>query len=209
MKLVSLVSTGIDSPVATYILSKYIDNIILVHGDNQPFTNKKEIQSFLSIAKHLKKILPCPIKIYIIPHGNTLTTYRQLCNTKYTCIICKRMLLLYAAAVASKENAEGIIMGDSLGQVASQTLQNINVIETAVDLPILRPLIGLDKQEIIKIAKKIGTYELSIQYKEGCTAVPKKPATSVKLDQILQEEQRINVHDLVDQAIKKAQVISF
>ena len=170
MKLVSLVSSGIDSPVATYLISKKIDEIILMHGDNRPFTDNQEIKNFINLAKHLKEKSSCIKKAYIIPYGKILFDYKQNCHQRYTCVFCKRMLLRLAEEIAKTEKAEGIVMGDSLGQVASQTLQNIRVIDQVVSLPIFRPLVGLDKEEIIQIAKKIGTYDLSIAKSSGCTA---------------------------------------
>ena len=172
MKFVSLISSGIDSPVATYLLSKNADEIILVHGDIRPFTDDRENANFKKLVKHLDEITTCKIKVVLIPHGNSLKEYKQNCEDRYTCVFCKRMLLRYAEKIAEKEKADAIIMGDSLGQVASQTLQNIRVIDQAVSIPVLRPLIGLDKEDVVKIAKEIGTYELSILKSEGCSAVP-------------------------------------
>ncbi len=206
MKFVSLVSSGIDSPVATYLLSKKANDMILVHGDNRPFTDDREIENFISIAKHLKKKIPSNVKVYIVPHGATLSEYKQNCNNRFTCVICKRMLVRYAEKIAEKEQADAIIMGDSLGQVASQTLQNIRVVENAATIPILRPLIGLDKEDVIQIAKTIDTYDLSILPSDGCSAVPKKPATGAKLDKILFEEQRIDINKLVNQAVKNSKL---
>ena len=117
------------------------------------------------------------------------------------------MLLRYAEEIAKKENADAIIMGDSLGQVASQTLQNIRVIEQAVNIPVLRPIIGYDKEDIVQIAKKIGTYNLSIAKSTGCSAVPNKPATMAQLDAILAEEKKIDVDKLVKRAVNKAELI--
>jgi len=209
MKFVSLVSSGIDSPVATYLFSKKAEELILVHADNRPFTDEKEVENFIKLAKHLKKHISCKMKAYTLQHGNTLLSYKKRCEDRFTCIFCKRMLLRYAEKIAEKEQADAIIMGDSLGQVASQTLQNIRVIEQAVSIPILRPLIGLDKENIIKTAKKIGTYDLSILPSDGCSAVPKKPATQAKLNQILLEEEKINIDKLVSQAINNVEEISF
>ena len=208
MKFVSLVSSGIDSPVATYLLSKNAEKIILVHGDNRPFTDDKEVKNFINLAKHMKKKISSNIKVYIVPHGTSLSLYQKQCNKKFTCIFCKRMLVRYAEKIAKKEQADAIIMGDSLGQVASQTLQNICVIEQAANIPILRPLIGLDKEDIINIAKKIDTYCLSIQQSDSCNAVPTKPSTSAKLDQILVEEKKIHVEKLVNNALNNAELIA-
>jgi thiamine biosynthesis protein ThiI len=117
------------------------------------------------------------------------------------------MLLRYAEKIAEKEGAEAIIMGDSLGQVASQTLQNIRTIEQSVKIPVLRPLIGLDKEDIVKIAKEIKTYDLSILSSDGCKAVPDKPSTKAKLDAILDEENKINVNNLIKNTIKEYKII--
>ena len=203
MKLVSLISSGIDSPVATYLLSKKAEEIILVHGDIQPFTDKREIENFLQLARHLKKITSCSLKVYLVPHGSSLSTFKQNCNNKFTCVFCKRMLLRYAEKIA----AEAIVMGDSLGQVASQTLQNIRTIEQAVKNPVLRPLIGLDKEDVVKIAKEIGTYDLSILPSDGCNAVPNKPSTRARLEQILDEESKLNVDKLLNESVKNSEII--
>jgi tRNA uracil 4-sulfurtransferase len=208
MKFVSLVSSGIDSPVATYLLSKKAEELIFVHADNQPFTDEREIENFIKLAKHLKKHISCPITVYSVPHGDALSSYKIHCENRFTCVFCKRMLLRYAEKIAEKEQADAIIMGDSLGQVASQTLQNIRVIEQAVNIPILRPLIGFDKEDVIKIAKEIGTYDLSILPSDGCSAVPKKPATQAKLNRILSEEEKIDIAGLVNDAVENATLIS-
>ena len=207
MKLVSLLSSGIDSPVATYLLSKEADEIIFVHADNRPLTDDREINNFIKLSKHLKKHIKPKIKVILVPHGENLGCFKQNCNIRYTCVFCKRMLLRYAEQIAKKEGADAIIMGDSLGQVASQTLQNIRTIEQAVNIPILRPLIGLDKEDVIKIAKEIGTYDLSILPSDGCEAVPDKPATMAKIEQILNEEEKIDVDELVKKSVENLELI--
>ncbi len=204
MKLVSLMSSGIDSPVATYLLAKKADEIILVHGDNRPFTDDREIKNFKTIVKHLKKTLQLPLKLYLLPHGDALNIYKQNCNDRFTCIFCKRMLLRYAEKIAEKEKAHAIITGDSLGQVASQTIENIHVIEQAITLPVLRPLIGLDKNDVVKIAKNIGTYSLSILPSMSCKAIPYKPATKTRLEKILEEENKLNVNEIVEKILRQA-----
>lgn len=208
MKFVSLISSGIDSPVATYLLSKKAEEIILVHGDIRPFTDKREIENFKKIAKHLKKLVSSKIKIYLTQHGSSLSEFKKNCNNRFTCVFCKRMLLRYAEKIAEKEHADAIIMGDSLGQVASQTLQNIRVIEQSVKIPIFRPLIGFDKEDVVKIAKEIGTYTLSILKSDGCNAVPNKPVTQAKLEKILMEEDKLNIKNLVKQAVDQSQIIT-
>jgi tRNA uracil 4-sulfurtransferase len=197
MKFVSLISSGIDSPVATYLISKKADEIILLHGDTRPFTDDKEIKNFKKIEKQLKKISKVKIKTILVSHGLSLSEYKKSCDDHFTCVFCKRMLLRYAEKIAEKEGADAIVMGDSLGQVASQTIQNIKTIDSAVSIPIIRPLIGFDKEEIVKIAKEIGTYDLSILKSEPCKAVPKKPSTQAKIEKILEEEKKIDIEKLI------------
>ena len=207
MKLVSLLSSGIDSPVATYLMSKKADEVILVHGNVIPYTDKLETENFILLAKHLKKIIFSDIKAYILFHGKALQNYKLNCENKFTCVFCKRMLLRYEEEIAKIEKAEAIVMGDSLGQVASQTLQNIKTIDQAVKKPIFRPLIGFDKEDIIKIAKEIKTYELSILPSESCSAVPSKPSTRAKITKILEIEEKINVESLVKDIVDEAELI--
>jgi len=208
MKLIGLLSSGIDSPVAIYLLSKKGDEILLLHADNRPFTDDREIEKFIALAKYLKKIIPSKITALLLPHGPTLEAYQMQCNNKYTCVVCKRMMLRYAETIAQKEGADAIVMGDSLGQVASQTLQNLRVVEQAVSIPILRPLIGFDKEDTIKIAKQIGTFDLSIAPADGCAAVPSKPSTQARLEHVLAEEQKIDVKRLVHDVISKAKIVT-
>jgi len=207
MKFVSLISSGIDSPVATYLMGKKAEEIILVHGDIRPFTDDRENKNFLKLVKHLKKITPCDIKVYTLPHGNSLTSYKQNCDNKFTCVFCKRMLLRYAEKIAEKHDADAIIMGDSLGQVASQTLHNIKTIEQAISIPVLRPLIGFDKEDVINIAKEIGTSDLSILPSDGCKAVPVKPATQAKLEKIIEEEKIIDIDELVKKVVQESEFV--
>jgi len=208
MKIVSLLSSGIDSPVATYLMSKKTDEIILLHADIRPYTDEREIDNFVLIAKHLKKITSRSIKAYALPHGKALKIFKLKCENRLTCVFCKRMLVRYAEKIALKENADAIVMGDSLGQVASQTLQNIVVIEETVSIPVLRPLIGYDKEEIIEIAKEIGTYELSILPSSACSAVPNKPSTRAKIDKVIENEKLIDAEKILEDIVNDAKLIS-
>ncbi len=208
MKFVSLLSSGIDSPVATYLISEYADEIVVVHGDIRPFTDDREIANFKKLIKQLKKVASCKFKVYLISHGNSLYEFKEICKSRFTCVFCKRMLLRYAEKIAEKEKANAIVMGDSLGQVASQTLQNIRTIEEVVSIPILRPLIGFDKEDVVRIAKKIGTYSLSILPSGGCDAVPNKPATRAKLEDVLLQENKIDVNILADTAVSDSKLIN-
>ncbi len=207
MKVISLISSGIDSPVATYLISKKAKELIFIHSDNRPFTDDREINNFILITRYLKKIIKSKIKVYIIPHGHSLYLYKENCENRFICIFCKRMMLRYAERIAEKEKAYALVMGDSLGQVASQTLQNLRVVDSAVKIPVLRPIIGFDKEDIVKIAREIGTYELSILPSNGCNAVPDKPATRAKLEAVLEEEKKLNIKKIVEEAVKNSEIL--
>jgi thiamine biosynthesis protein ThiI len=208
MKCVALLSSGIDSPVACYKLSSCIDSIILVHTDNRPYTDDREIENTLKLAKKLDQLLDIPMKLYFISHGKLLADIISFIPRRYTCVECKRMMLRYADRICIKESADAIVMGDSLGQVASQTLQNIRVIDEVTSLPIIRPLIGLDKEEIISVAKKIGTFNLSILPSEPCSAVPDKPATKAKLAKIKEIEGNFIFSSKISELVNQARLIS-
>ncbi|MFH1014080.1 MAG: hypothetical protein V1769_06215 [Thermoplasmatota archaeon] len=201
MKAVCLVSSGIDSPVASYMVSPYIEDMILLHADTGNFSSSNKGTTFLSLARRLKEIVSCPIHVGIVPHGNTLQAFMDLENPKFTCVFCKRMMVRYADCIARQKNADVIVMGDSLGQVASQTLQNIRVVDVVSKMPIIRPLIGFDKQEIVQIARKIGTYYLSIVDVGECLAVPKKPSTQARMERLDDMEKKIDVEGLLAYAV--------
>lgn len=204
MNLVSLFSSGIDSPVATYLLSKHATCVIAVHADARPFTDDREVENYRKLVAHVQHRLSINIRGYIIPHGVALSAFKKSCSPRFTCVFCKRMLVRYAEVIAKEEHAPALIMGDSLGQVASQTLQNLRVVDKATSLPILRPLIGFDKEDIIKIAKEIGTYDISILPAAPCGATPKKPATQATLRQLIKEEAKLDIDSLVENAITNA-----
>lgn len=201
MKFVALMSSGIDSPVAVYLLSQNAEEMLLLHADNRPFTDDRETEKFIDLARHLQQKVSSKLTALLLPHGQSLQAYTTQCNPKYTCIFCKRMMLRYAEAIARPDHADAVIMGDSLGQVASQTLHNIRVVEQAVSIPILRPLIGFDKEDTIQLAKKIGTFDFSIAPAEGCRAVPHKPSTHARLEQILAEEHKLRIDELVQRVV--------
>jgi len=207
MKLVSLISGGIDSPVGTYLALKKGYEIIALHMDNIPYTDERSRVKTINIVKHLEKFSGEKIKMYIVPHGPNLTIFSQNCYKNITCVLCKRMMLRIAGAIAKIEDTQGILTGESLGQVASQTLSNLRVEELVSSVPILRPLIGLDKIEIIDIAKGIGTYDLSISPCMSCSIVPDKPATRALLEKIILEESKVDIELLVRNSIDNLKIV--
>jgi thiamine biosynthesis protein ThiI len=202
MKLISLISGGIDSPVATQMMLGRGANIVALHFDNRPFTGDGQLNKIKAIIEHLEKLNKRDIKTYVAPHKESQIAFTKNCKRNLHCVLCRRMMLRIAEKIAQMEGAEAILTGECLGQVASQTLRNIRNESQAVEIPILRPLIGLDKLEIENIAKNNGTYEISIMPGSCCEIVPKKPSTYSKLSTILEEEKKVDIKGLVDKELK-------
>jgi thiamine biosynthesis protein ThiI len=202
MKLVALISGGIDSPVAAHMLLTKGAEIVAVHFDNRPFTDEKQIEKVKTLVKKLEELSK------IVPHGNTLLEISKNTTRRFGCVICRRAMLRTAERIARLESADALLTGESLGQVASQTLKNIATEETAVDIPIIRPVIGLDKVEIENVAKEIGTYDTSIMPGSCCTFVPDKPATQARLESILEEEAKMEIDELSKNAEEEAEIIN-
>ena len=171
---------------------------------NLPDADTSKIEDIVS---KLEETAGVKIKTILIPHYPAQEEFYGNCDNKFQCVLCKRMMLRVAGEIAEKESADAIITGDSLGQVASQTLENLLVESQATETPVIRPLIGFDKEETIMIAKKIGTYKLSIKDAGPCPYVPRKPATSAKLEQILAEEEKMDVKALVEECIKNERIL--
>ena len=173
MKVVALLSGGIDSPVAAYLLLARGAEVIPVHMHVGPKTDEK----VRLIARKLAEYGEVDEPVIILPErrDEVIERLRGMKRDKYTCVLCKFNMVRAAEEVAMKRGARAIVMGDSIGQVASQTLDNILIVSRATRMPILRPLVGLDKEEIVRIAKEIGTFELSTLPEEECWCVPKHP----------------------------------
>ncbi len=193
-KLVSLFSGGIDSPVATWMMMKRGCEVISIYFDCTPFTDETTLSRAKIVAAVLREYWP-DFELRIIDHGSFLRKVKDLLKEKrlegYTCILCKRRMLRVAEDIAREVGAKGIVTGDSLGQVASQTLDNLMVIDDVCSLPIYRPLIGMDKVEVERLARKIGTFEASTRRVKDCSAVPKKPTTKARLEVVEEIEKEL------------------
>ncbi|MBO5653868.1 MAG: 7-cyano-7-deazaguanine synthase [Candidatus Methanomethylophilaceae archaeon] len=197
MKFVTLLSGGIDSPVAAYLMANVGADVILLHMDNGEYGDPKEIDKVKKIAARLSEITGKELPLFIAAHGPNQEAIKKNCEYSYQCVMCKRVMQNVAKRFAQMNGCDGIIMGDSLGQVASQTLRNIKAEQCDVDFPIVRPLIGLDKEEIINIAKRIGTFDISIIQTGGCKVVPMKPVTEATIDKVLANEAKLDFEKLV------------
>lgn len=193
-KLIGLFSGGIDSPVAMWMMMKRGCEVIPIHFDISPYTDQSSLERAEEVARVLREYQP-DFELSVQNHGDFLLKTKEVLEKKglenYTCVICKRRMYRVAEDFANKEGAFGIVTGESLGQVASQTLENLHVLDQVCSIPIYRPLIALDKIEIEGIARKIGTYEASILPAKGCEAVPKRPATKAKLSKVLEIEEEL------------------
>jgi len=194
-----LLSGGIDSPVAGYLMGKQGLDLVLVHFDNRPFTSDNEVEKAISLMKQLDNALGKESPRLLVPHGKAQAEFAKCCRRNMECVLCRRMMLRVAEKLAKKHDAGFIVTGESLGQVASQTLANINVEERSTSLPVLRPLIGFDKVEIERIAKSIGTYDISIRPGLCCTIAPKKPSTYSKIADAVDEETKVDIEKLADE----------
>lgn len=204
---VMLMSGGIDSPVGLYLMLRQGHEMVGVHMDNRPFTDDSPLEKVTDHLRALGERFHTRVPLYVLPHGPTQITLMRNTDRHVGCVLCRRFMWRSAAKVAEREHASFLVTGEALGQVASQTLSNMRSATAAVDLPIVRPLIGLDKQEIEEIAKSIGTYEISTRPGLCCQAVPDRPATRSRLVQIVQEEERLDVDEMVEACLRRATVM--
>jgi thiamine biosynthesis protein ThiI len=209
-RAMSMISSGIDSPVASYKIMKRGVHLSYVHFHSQPYTNRnsqrntEELVNMLNRYQYVSDLYLVPfveIQRHIMTH--TLESYRV--------ILYRRCMVRIAVALAEKANCEALVTGDNVGQVASQTLANIRAIEEVTLMPILRPLAGDNKDEIIEQARKIGTYEVSIEPYEDCCSVfvPKHPETRAKLDTVHKIESRLDLDAMIAQTLEQVEMKTF
>jgi thiamine biosynthesis protein ThiI len=206
-RLVALVSGGIDSPVAAYKMAVAGADVILLHMDNRPHTDNRCSDKVRIIADRLRTVTGKEMRLYIADHGGNQTLIRKRCDPSYQCVLCKRLMMYVAREFALRNGCSGIIMGDSLGQVASQTLKNIRSESHDLGFPVIRPLIGLDKLEIEAIAKEIGTYELSILPESPCAMVPLRPITEAEPSKVASLQSQLDFDDMVKTSADSAEHI--
>ena len=203
-----MISGGIDSPVSSYLMLRKGVELVYVHFHSFPIVSRTSIYKVMQLVKLLSKYRS-PSILYLVPLGEIQTYLRTRVDPRYLIILYRRFMFRIAEKIAEREKASAIVTGESLGQVSSQTLQNLKVIEEAIRIPILRPLIGLDKEEIVDIAKRIGTYEVSIKPQEDCCTlfVPKRQITAARLEDIKRIEKDLPIKELVESALKKVEKV--
>jgi thiamine biosynthesis protein ThiI len=208
-KTVCLLSGGIDSPVACWLTMKRGSPQIPVYIDNYPYTDERTRQRAIETAQKLKEWSTGHMrKIYIVPNGENIKLIQEKAPSRFMCLLCKRLMYNIAEHVADKENAFGIVTGEAIGEQASQTMHNLYAIdEAAKRYPIHRPLLGFDKLETEAIARKIGTFEVSISKAKGCSAAPSMPATQAQLAAVKAAETKLDMAEMAKAAFEKSQVL--
>jgi len=192
-----LLSGGFDSPVAGHLMMQQGLGIDAIHFSLEPVTDDAAEKKCMALARIIGLR-----KLYVAKVGDAFTVIAAKCSRRFYFILSKRLMVRVAEAVADRDGYAFLVTGENLGQVSSQTLQNLTVIDNAARIPVLRPLLGFDKQEIIAVAKKLGTYETS-KGPEICDALgPDKPATAATLSEILQEEANLVDEKLVERVVK-------
>lgn len=200
----SLISGGIDSPVASWLMMKRGCAVDFVHF----YADEKDAGKVVNILRKLSGYSPFRLTLYSVPFKKIQENISGKCKRRFTCVLCKRLMYRAAEALAKETKAKALVTGENLAQVASQTLDNLAANEGAVSLPILRPLLGMDKEEIISLAKRVGTFEPSIASSKPCAFVPYKPATKARSETIASEEKKIrNIDSLIKEAVSSAKKV--
>ena len=209
-KVVSLISGGIDSPVATYRMLKRGCKAVFVHFHGRPYLSRVSEEKVQDIVK-LLTTYQLHSRLHLVPFGEIQSQIVLKSPPPVRVVLYRRLMLRIAAKIAEQEEAWGLVTGESLGQVASQTPENIAVVNQATSLPILRPLIGMDKLEIIQQAQSIGTFETSIEPDQDCCTlfVPKHPRTRCDLPSILKVEEGLDIPALIEQGLQESELIEF
>ncbi len=204
-----LLSGGIDSPVAGYMMAKRGVELNAVHFFSPPYTSERAKEKVIELGRILAAYTG-RYNLYIVPFTEQQLAIRDNCPEEHLTLIMRRMMMMIAEKIAKKSGSLALITGESLGQVASQTIQALDVTNSAVEtLPVFRPLIGMDKNDIVTAARAIGTFETSIlPYEDCCTVfVPKHPTTKPSREKVLKSQNRIDMQYWVNKAVEEAEPI--
>ena len=204
-----LLSGGIDSPVAGYMMARRGMKISALHFTSEPYTSERSLDKTVRLAKILSGYCG-DINFYTVSLTEIQESIRKYCAADYSTILLRRFMIKIAESIALSDCCDCVVTGESLGQVASQTIEAIKVIYDKINIPVFRPCIGLDKYQIIETAEFIGTYETSIEPYEDCCAMftPRHPVTRPKLFKVLAEEERIaGAAELVRNAVESVRIL--
>ncbi len=203
-----LISGGIDSPVAGYLMAKRGLELSAVHFYSYPYTSERARDKVIDLARLVSRYAG-PIRLHLVPFTDIQLAIYEQCPPKETTILMRRLMMRIAEMIAEKDGALALITGEALGQVASQTLESLCVTDDAVHMPVFRPLIGFDKEDIVTIAKKINTFETSIlPYEDCCTVfVPQHPVTKPEVKKLRESEAMVDFTEMIEKAIASAELI--
>lgn len=209
-KVLLMLSGGIDSPVAGYLLAKRGALIEAIHFQSPPYTSDRARQKVIDLSKKLQSF-GGSVRLHLVPFTRAQVAIRDAVPEDYRITIMRRLMFRIAEKAAAESGALAIATGESLGQVASQTLESINTINQVTDLPVLRPLITMDKLDIAAIAKQIDTYEISIRPYEDCCTIflPKAPRTRPDRFHAGRFERSLDMEDLVNEAVRGIETLTF
>ena len=208
-KAMLLLSGGIDSPVAGYMIAKRGVQLNCIHYHSFPFTSEQAKQKVIDLAKQLSAYAG-PIRLYVVPFTELQQELYQKCPESQLTILMRRYMMRIANRIAHRANCSALITGESIGQVASQTMDGLCCTNAVCDMPVFRPLIGFDKTEIMDYAEKIGTYETSILPYEDCCTIftPKHPQTKPRVEQLIESEKLIDGEGLIRRAIEGIEILN-
>lgn len=203
-----MLSGGIDSPVAGYMMCKRGMKLSAVHFHSYPYTGEAAKEKVITLGKKLSEY-SSGMTLYVVKFTHIQEEIHQKCSEEFMITMMRRFMMRITERLAAAHCGQAIITGESLGQVASQTTESITSSNSVVTMPVFRPLIAFDKLETIEIANKIDTYETSIlPYEDCCTVfLPKFPVIKPRMDKVLKEESKLNVEELVESALKDVEVI--
>ncbi len=208
-KATILLSGGIDSPVAGFMIAKRGVELEAVHFHSHPYTSDRAKEKVIDLAKQMSKYCG-KIKLHVVPFTQIQLDIIEKCPENYLTVIMRRLMMRIAEKISVREGSAALITGESIGQVASQTMESLVCTDNSVSQPVFRPCIGMDKEEIVTISKKIGTYETSIlPYEDCCTIfVPKHPKTKPQLSEIIEAEKALgDIEAALDAAIFEEEVL--
>ncbi|MCF2136334.1 MAG: hypothetical protein K9W43_03755 [Candidatus Thorarchaeota archaeon] len=207
-RVVIMISSGLDSPVAAYKTLRRGCVPVFVHFDNSPYSDQSNRRIAIEQAKTLSKFIHgVEVKMYIVPHGDDLTEVVRHAPRKMTCIFCRRNMYRLAREVALRENAEAIITGEIIGEQASQTTRNLFVESNVIcDIPVIRPCIGDDKVDIEHFSRVIGTYKYASEASSCCTLPPKYPSIRARIEEIAPAEEKMDLRWITAE-VNEAEII--
>jgi len=207
-KATLLLSGGIDSPVAGFMMAKRGLELNAVHFFSYPYTSERAKKKVIKLAEILGEFVGS-FKVYVVPFTEIQLAIRDNCREDMMTLIMRRFMMKIAEKIALKTGSKALITGESLGQVASQTIDSLHVTNSAVDIPVFRPLIGMDKTEITAISRQIDTFETSILPYEDCCTVftPKHPKTKPHLSEVIREQEKLPIDKLIEDAVNNVEII--